>query len=303
MRKAFVKSLYEAALADEKILLITGDLGFGVLDIFEKNLPNQFINAGIAEQSMMSLAAGYASTGHRVFVYSIGNFPTIRCLEQIRNDVCFMENNVTIVAVGAGYSYGSQGYSHHALEDISIMRSLPNMKIMIPMDPQDAVDSTSYILSQEGPSYLRIGKDGEPNFESRIERCSINKFKEIRNGSHGTILFTGSIGKNVVRAAESLLAMGIEVSVAGCTNLSFLDSEYLEQAAAKGPILTVEEHATPGGFGSLILEYFAVNGEFPKINILGAARNNLKNIGSQEHLLELNGLSSENIKIQFAALL
>ena len=132
MRDAFVKSLLEEARKDPNLILITGDLGFGVLDEFQQALPKQFINSGVNEQAMMGMAAGIASTGKRVFVYSIGNFPTLRCIEQIRNDVALMNNPVVVVSVGAGYAYGSQGYTHHALEDIAILRAIPNIEFIVP---------------------------------------------------------------------------------------------------------------------------------------------------------------------------
>ena len=161
MRDSFANTLLEEAKKNSSIVLVTGDLGFGVLDKFQQELPKQFINAGVAEQTMMGMAAGIASTGKRVFVYSIGNFPTLRCLEQIRNDVCSMNNSVVVVSVGAGYAYGSQGYTHHALEDIAIMRALPNMDILVPADPQEASLLTTHLANTQKPSYLRLGKSKE----------------------------------------------------------------------------------------------------------------------------------------------
>ena len=153
MRDAFIQTLLEEAKRDSNLILITGDLGFGVLESFERELPRQFLNSGIAEQSMLGLAAGIASTGKRVFVYSIGNFPTLRALEQIRNDVCYMNNPVVIVSVGSGYSYGSQGYTHHALEDIAAMRALPNMNVISPADPIETEILTRYLASDRKPAY------------------------------------------------------------------------------------------------------------------------------------------------------
>ena len=135
MRNSFIEELSKIALTDDKVFLIVGDLGFGVVEGFEEKYPDQFLNAGVAEQNMMGMAAGLASAGYKVFVYSIGNFPTFRCLEQIRNDVCYHSLNVTIVSIGAGLSYGPLGYSHHAIDDIGVMRALPGMTIYNPADP------------------------------------------------------------------------------------------------------------------------------------------------------------------------
>jgi len=162
LRNAFATQLLDIARADSSILLITGDLGYGVLDRFQQELPEQFINAGVAEQTMMSMAAGLAASGYRPFVYSIANFPTFRCLEQIRNDVCYMDNPVTIVSVGAGLVYGVHGYSHHAVEDLAIIRSLPNITIYSPCDSVETKYSVNKILESKHPAYLRLGKGGEP---------------------------------------------------------------------------------------------------------------------------------------------
>ena len=158
MRTAFARNLLEIAKVDSSVILLTGDLGYGVLDDFSSQLPDQFINAGISEQSMMSMAAGFASKGFRPFVYSIANFPTFRCLEQIRNDVCYMGNPVTIVSVGAGLGYGNLGYSHHAIEDIAIIRSLSEMQIYSPCDSNEVGYVLEKIMNENKPSYLRFGK-------------------------------------------------------------------------------------------------------------------------------------------------
>jgi transketolase len=171
-----MQTLLDNAKKDPNIVFITGDLGFGVIEDFQSQLPGQFINAGVSEQAMMGMAAGIASTGKRVFVYSIGNFPTLRCLEQIRNDVCLMNNPVVIVSVGAGYSYGSQGYTHHALEDIAVMRALPNMNVYVPCDSVEAKALTNYLCKDKSPSYLRLGKSGEPILHKSDILVNDNKY-------------------------------------------------------------------------------------------------------------------------------
>ena len=172
MRDTFVKTLLEEAKTDKNIILMTGDLGYGVLDTFQNELPGQFINSGVNEQTMMGMAAGYASTGKRVFVYSIANFPTLRPLEQIRNDVCLMDNPVVVVSVGAGYAYGSQGYTHHALEDIAVLRALPNMEVIVPADPYETRELTLLIIASRKPTYLRLGKSNEPTIHTAAPKIS-----------------------------------------------------------------------------------------------------------------------------------
>ena len=303
MRDAFVKTLLEEAKKDESIVLITGDLGFGVLDEFQKELPNQFINSGINEQAMMGMAAGIASTGKRVFVYSIGNFPTLRCLEQIRNDVCLMNNSVVVVSVGAGYAYGPQGYTHHAIEDIAVMRALPNLEVVVPADPIEVTQITRILANSKSPGYFRLGKSNEQILIKEKTAIEYGKINEILSGTDGTILFAGSIGKLALEARELLANKGISVSVASVPFISNLDLEYLRAAARKGPIVTLEEHANRGGFGSSVLEFLNKEGIFASVGLVAAGRHNLSQIGSQEFLRQANGIDAVSVASKFLALL
>lgn len=295
MREAFVETLLEEAKRDENIILITGDLGFGVLDRFQMELPNQFINSGVNEQAMMGMAAGIASTGKRVFVYSIGNFPTLRCLEQIRNDICLMNNSVVIVSVGAGYAYGPQGYTHHALEDISVMRALPNMEIVIPGDPFEASSLTTILCKSKTPSYLRLGKSKEKLINRSPVTLVSGRYNEIIAGENGTILFVGSVGTIAIEAAQIMSREGKSVSVTSAPFLSSPDREYLEKAAKIGPIVTLEEHSIRGGFGSSILEFCNQESIHADVRIISATQKNNSQIGDQDFLRRANGLSLERI--------
>ena len=299
MREAFISTLLEKALLDDKIVLITGDLGFGVIDEFAARLPGQFFNSGVNEQSMLGLAAGYASQGNTVFVYSIGNFPTLRALEQIRNDVCAMNNSVIIVAVGAGYAYGPQGYTHHALEDIAVMRALPNMNVICPADPLETQLITAELCLGNSPAYLRLGKSKESLIHTAPIEFIPNKFIKIFEGTIGTILFTGSIGVNAVAATRTLRENGIDVGLYSCPYISKMDVEQLQKFAEMGPILTVEEHSSRGGFGSAVLEAAAQNNYSAKIRIVAAKQENLSLIGDQKYLRDLNGLSINDIIVSF----
>jgi transketolase len=295
MRSAFVEALLEEARQNSSIVLITGDLGFGVLEEFAAELPNQFVNAGIAEQSMMGMAAGLASTGKRVFVYSIGNFPTLRCLEQIRNDVCLMNNPVVIVAVGAGYAYGAQGYTHHALEDVSVLRSLPNMEICSPSDSFETRELTKFLANTKIPAYLRLGKVAEEIPEYMENELQFGKFRELAPGANGTILFTGSLASIALEARQELLAKGLEVAVCSVPFISNLDQSYLERAVTKGLIVTIEEQVIRGGFGSAVLEAISSSGLHAAVKIIGATQEHLSLIGNQQFLRNSNGINSETI--------
>jgi transketolase len=303
MRDAFIRVLLEEAKSNSNIILITGDLGYGVLDEYQSVLPKQFINSGVNEQAMMGMAAGIASTGKRVFVYSIGNFPTLRCLEQIRNDICLMNNPVAIVSVGAGYAYGAQGYTHHALEDIAVMRAMPNLDIVIPADCEETKFITRFLTETKSPSYLRLGKCNEEISNLVKAKIEYGKFHEVLAGDGGTILFVGSVGEIAMKAARLLREKGISVSAASVPFLSDMDIDYLKKAAAKGPIVTIEEHSARGGFGSLLLEYLNSHDILAKVGIIAANQTNLSQIGTQEFLREANGLNVENIVERFISLL
>jgi len=299
MRNAFAAHLLNLARKDQSILLITGDLGFGVFDDFQKELPAQFINAGVAEQTMMSMAAGLAASGYRPFVYSIANFPTFRCLEQIRNDVCYMDNPVTIVAVGAGLVYGVHGYSHHAVEDITIIRSLPNLTIYSPCDSVETIFSIDKILEGKHPAYLRLGKGGEPiiNEKSHSDIKDVNIIDS--GGEDGLICWTGGIGFKVLQAAKLLKQRGLCPKL---VSIPVLNSQAIEELLLLNPdqfILTVEEHSLAGGFGSLILEVATGSIFSGRIVRLGIPQRINKEIGSHEYLLEKSGLSPTAISERF----
>lgn len=299
MREAFVNCLLREAKKNKNIILITGDLGYGVLEKFRDELPSQFINAGVAEQTMMGLAAGIASTGKRVFVYSIANFPTFRCLEQIRNDVCYMNNPVVIVSVGAGYAYGSQGYTHHALEDIAVLRALPNMEVIVPADPSETSALTLQLSKSTNPSYLRLGKSNEPNIHSNIPKLEYGKFVKIRDGDQGSILFTGSIGEVAVEAQLRLRSLGVNVSLFSVPYISTLDDERLIKIAKLGPVVTVEEHSSRGGLGSAILERYSFLRIQAEVRLVASEQKDLSQIGDQKFLRQKNGITAENIIGEF----
>ena len=302
MRDTFVKTLLEEAKNNPDIILMTGDLGYGVLEDFQKELPAQFINSGVNEQTMMGMAAGYASTGKRVFVYSIGNFPTLRCLEQIRNDVCLMNNPVVVVSVGAGYAYGSQGYTHHALEDIAVLRALPNMEVIVPADPAETRELTLAIIASSKPTYLRLGKSNEPAIHTAPPKVSFGTINEISAGSDGTLLFSGSVGVVAVAAAKELAAQGISVAVASMPFVSTIDINYLRGALIKGPVIIIEEHSYRGGVGSAVLEIANSSNLQGSIGLIAADQNNLSQIGDQNFLRAANGINVENIVKKFIAL-
>lgn len=299
MRDAFVKALQEEAVHNKNIILITGDLGFGVLEEFERTLPSQYINAGVAEQAMLGMAAGIASTGKRVFVYSIANFPTIRALEQVRNDICYMNTSVVVVTVGSGYSYGAQGYTHHALEDIAVMRAMPNMNVISPADPIETEILTRFLANDNGPAYLRLGKSNERNLNQVQPQLKKGRFNQICEGKDGTILFTGSIGDKVMKAREMLCSYGMDVSIYSVPFISYISESDLQALDRINPILVVEEHSIRGGLSSAILEAISIYGIDLRIIPITATQHNISEIGNQDFLRESNNLGSSYIAGQF----
>ena len=296
MRDAFVKVLSEEAASNADIMLLVGDLGFGVVAAFGDTYPTQFLNCGVAEQSMVGVAAGMAAAGRRPFVYSIANFPTLRPLEQIRNDVCYHGLGVTIVSVGAGLAYGSLGYTHHAVEDMSILRSLPGMRVYSPADAMECRAAVREILADPSPAYLRLGKNKEPLMHEVEPDLSTGAPLLIRDGSDVTLLVAGPIVTQAIAVADALDAEGVSVRVLTCPVIKPLNAAAI-RAAAEGTcgIVTLEEHTILGGFGSAVLEGFAVNGWRTPILPLGLEDKATHIIGEQEWIRERAGLSTEHV--------
>ena len=258
MRDTFVRTLLEIAKKDKNVYIITGDLGFGVLKPFWTELPDQIINAGIAEQNMTSIAAGLAMQGKIVYTYSIGNFPTLRCIEQIRNDCAYHNANVKVVCVGGGFVYGSLGMSHHATEDIAMMRSLPDVTVLAPGDLLEAECATKAIYETTGTCYLRLGRGGEKRIHEKLDGFTIGKAIEIQKGKNVAVFSTGAIFDEVNEACEELKVQGIIPTVYTFPTVKPIDKDViLECAKTHKAIVTVEEHNLSGGFGSAVAEVLA----------------------------------------------
>lgn len=296
MRDAFVKKLTEEAEHNADIMLLVGDLGFGVVAAFGDTYPRQFLNCGVAEQSMVGIAAGMAAAGRRPFVYSIANFPTLRPLEQIRNDVCYHGLGVTLVSVGAGLAYGSLGYTHHAVEDISILRSLPGMRVYSPADPLECRAAVECILADPSPAYLRLGKNKEPIMHAAQPDLSSGAPLLVRDGTDVTLLVAGPIITQALDVAESLDASGISVRVLTCPVIKPLNATAIRDASlGTVGIVTLEEHTRLGGFGSAVLEGFATHGWRTPILPLGLDDAATHIVGDQEWIRERAGLSTEHV--------
>lgn len=296
MRDSFVRTLLELAKENPNIELVTGDLGFGVLRPFWETLPDQFINAGIAEQNMTAMAAGMALEGKTVFVYSIGNFPTMRCLEQIRNDCAYHGANVKIVCVGGGFVYGSLGMSHHATEDMAVMRSLPGVTVFSPADKVEAAEVAKAAAACPGTCYIRLGRGGEPVVREKIDGFQVGKAIPVRKGSRVAIFSTGDIYKEVALAVEELVRAGIEPTVYTFPTVSPLDGETVLACARDHElIVTCEEHNIRGGLGTAVAEVLAEQSGKARLLRIGMENAYCAVVGTQEHLRKIYGMSGEQI--------
>ncbi len=305
MRTAFLETLLELAKGDPRITLIVGDLGFGVVEPLVRERPAQFVNAGVAEQNMTGLAAGMALSGKIPLTYSIANFPTLRCLEQIRNDVCYHNANVKIVAVGGGLVYGALGTTHHGTEDLAVMRALPNMTVVAPNDPVEVKCATRAIVEHEGPCYLRLGRSGEARVHTQESVFTLGKAVCIRQGADITLVATGGLLGPAVRAAELLQQHGIQSRVLSMHTVKPLDEEAVIQAAREThAIFTLEEHGVIGGLGGAVAEALLEAGAVPrKFRRFGIRNGFLLQAGDQLYLRAQCGLDEWSIAREIASIL
>lgn len=297
MRDTFVKTLIDIAKNDRNVHLITGDLGFGVLKPFWEQLPDQFTNAGIAEQNMTSFAAGMALEGKTVFTYSIGNFPTLRAIEQIRNDCAYHNANVKIICVGGGFVYGSLGMSHHATEDLAIMRALPDVTVLAPGDLVEAECATRAIYEHQGTCYLRLGRGGEKRIHDEIDDFQIGKAIKIKDGEKVAIFSTGAIFDEALDASEVLKKGGITPALYTFPTVKPIDRGTIEECAKQFDlIVTVEEHNIIGGFGSAVSEVMAELVE-KKARVIKVGLDDKYSsiVGSQKYLRDVYGMSASKI--------
>jgi transketolase len=300
MRTAFFNTLLELAQDDPRIMLIVGDLGFGATNKYVEQLPRQFLNAGVAEQNMTGLAAGMAINGRIAFTYSIANFPVLRCLEQIRNDVCYHNANVKIVSVGGGMTYGSLGASHFATEDIAILRTLPNMVVIAPGDPFEVTAAVRAAVKYDGPCYIRLGRDKEPRVHrdaSVLQDFQFGQAILVRPGSDLTLISTGGLLVETVAAADLLRERGVHAGVLSMPTVKPIDVNAILKAAFEThAIVTVEEHSTIGGLGSAVAEVLAEAGiggnRFQRIGLPDQFRSR---VGDQFYLRSQMGLDRNGI--------
>lgn len=295
MREVFLKKLTQLARIDKDIVLLTADLGYGVFEKFEEEFPKQYFNVGVAEQNMTTLATGLALEGKKVITYSIGNFPTLRCLEQIRNSACYHDANITIVASGGGFSYGALGMSHHTTEDIAILRALPNITVVAPSTIEETFVATENLIKQQNVSYLRLDKTVVKNLPK--ENFSLGKAIRYKEGKDITLITTGGILKDVLIAAEYLKNKNIATRVVNMHTIKPIDEQEIIASVneTKG-IVTIEEHNKTGGLGEAVATVCVDNGILPKV-FYRIALNDIYSsvVGDQDFLKKYYKIDSQTI--------
>lgn len=297
MRKAFVKTLIDLAERDENVYLLTGDLGFGVFEDFIKRFPGRFLNCGVAEQNMIGVAAGLALSGKKPYVYSIVPFVTMRCFEQIRNDLCYQNLDVKIIGTGSGFSYGELGATHYGLEDIAVLRSLPNMVIFSPADPLETEELILKSYQIKNPSYIRLARSGEPLIHKNLPQLEIGKPLVLKEGEDGAVIATGShqVGAGL-EAVEKLKELGYHFKMINLHTLKPIDKEaLLKELKDIKKVFTIEEHNKIGGLGSAVAEILAESDWQGKLKIIAVPDEYPSEIGGPDYLRRKYFMAPEQI--------
>jgi transketolase len=293
MRTAFINVLMEQAGSDDKIFLLTPDMGFSVFEPFLEKYPDRFLNTGIAEQNTIGVAAGLALSGFKPYVYSIAPFALMRCYEQIRIDAAYMQTNIKIIGAGGGVAYGPAGTTHHAIEDLAIAKVLPGMIVCAPADPIEARQIFEQSLTVESPMYIRLAKNNEPIIHDPVDKITIGKAFSIKMGKDVAILTTGTIACQVMEWLPELEKQGISAGVTVFPTIKPLDTDCLDALIASGKkILVVEEHNVIGGLGESICAYLAKQNAVNKIRHLAIPDIYSHYVGNQVFILNKFGLNT-----------
>jgi transketolase len=295
VRDAFFDVLAEVGAEDERVWALTGDLGIGLFDAFEQAAPGRYLNVGIAEQNLVGIAAGLAYAGKVPFAYSIAPFITSRAHDQIRVDVALASANVKLVGVGGGVAYGTLGPTHHAIEDVALMRALPNLTVLTPGDPAEARAAARAAAELDGPVYLRLGKNGEPRLLPD-EPFVVGVARRVRSGGDVTLATSGPILGEAVAAAEALAAEGVDAGILHFPTIKPFDVDAIAEALEESPlVVAVEEHSVIGGLGSAVAEAIAESGTGGRLRRVGLPDTFAHAVGGRDHLLAHYGLDAAAI--------
>lgn len=291
MRTTFINCLIERARVDERIFLVTPDVGFSVLERFADEFPDRYLNVGIAEQNAIGVAAGLALSGRVPYVYSMIPFVTMRCFEQVRLDVAYMKTNVRLIGLGAGFTYGSAGATHHAIEDIAIMRALPNMSVCCPGDPLEAKCLIEQSFTHEGPVYFRLGKNGETRIHPDGTRIEMGTAVKVTEGDDLALITTSNMLEQGKQWVDGWAREGRKATLLSMHTIKPLDVKAILALIDTGmPIVTLEEHNIVGGLGSAVAEVIAESGKAVKFRRIAIPDVYSHHVGGQDSLREKFGL-------------
>ena len=297
MRNALAKTVEKLAEKNKKLVILSGDIGNKLFDSYKAKFSSRFYNCGIAEANMTSVAAGLAMNNFTPITYTITPFNTTRCLEQIRNDICYHNLPAIIVGVGAGLSYGLLGGSHHALEDISFLRSIPNMHVVCPADPIEVEILLEKAILLQKPVYFRIGKKGEPKIHSEYPDLEIGKGHIYKKGQDIAIISSGNIFSNAIELAKLLETDNINAEIINMHTIKPIDTTLLNSTFNKFDlVISLEEHSLIGGLGSTIAEWMVDNNIQKKLMRFGTDDNFAFPLGNQEYLRKKHGLDIQTIR-------
>ncbi len=296
MRQAFVEELLELAADDDRIFLVTGDLGWSVLEVFARRFPDRFLNAGVAEANMAGLATGLAQTGLVPFIYSIATFASMRCYEQVRNGAVLHHLPVRIIGIGGGYAYGHAGPTHYALEDLGLARIQPGMTLLAPADPAQTRSVVRASVDVSGPIYIRVGKGANPSIPGLDGRFEFGRPEVVREGSQLVLIACGSIAHEALGAARLLETDGLSAAVAVLADVSLTASEPLVNLLQGFPaVVSVEEGYATGGLGSLLAETIALRGLDCRLAICGVRQSCSGTSGSEAFMRAQAGLDAKAV--------
>jgi len=299
MRRTCLDQVFELAKKDSRVFFIGSDLGAGTLDEFKKTLPARFFVEGVSEAHVVGMASGLALEGKIVYVNTIGTFITRRCFEQIVLDVCLHNLNVRLIGNGGGLVYAPLGPTHLAIEDLAIMRAVPNMTILAPADATEMKRLMPLTLEYEGPIYIRLGKGGDPIVTPQDKPYGIGDAVLIRDGKNAMVVTTGITLKRALDAADALKLLGIELAVLHMPTVKPIDREaIIKYADTVSVIITVEEGTITGGLGSAVAEilaeaYFDQSKRFKRLGIPDVFADKY---GSQDSLMDYYNITSESIE-------
>jgi transketolase len=304
MRNAFAKEITELAQKDERIVLLSADIGNRLFDDFKVKCPGRFYNCGVAEANMIGVAAGMALSGLRPVCYTITNFVTYRCMEQIRVDLCYHDQPVVVVGTGSGLSYASLGGTHQSCEEMGMLRLLPGLAVLAPADSPEVRAGLRAALRERGPVYMRIGKKGEPDIHNGIPEFFIGKAIDIRAGTDACILSAGTVLPVAVEAAGLLAERGCSARVVSFHTIKPLDTALLSEVFSKYKVVaTVEEHSILGGLGGAIAEWLSEQkSPHAQLRRFGTPDEFIHETCEQESARKLSGLTAENIASTIANL-